>query len=152
MTSTQLLLLYGYTPEEANTIIEETLAFDALLVPVTKSREESADYVKLYNPYDRSVILDKIKNFNVMALADKLVGQKVDKLIFINPDHLEHFDEVINENNFKIMKSWMILQFLLSFSSLLTDELRIAGGAFSRALSERKKLEVKKNTRILSSL
>ena len=32
MTSTQLLLLYGYTPEEANTIIEETLAFDALLV------------------------------------------------------------------------------------------------------------------------
>lgn len=143
MTSTQLLLLYGYTPEEANTIIEETLAFDALLVPVTKSREESADYVKLYNPYDRSVILDKIKNFNVMALADKLVGQKVDKLIFINPDHLEHFDEVINENNFKIMKSWMILQFLLSFSSLLTDELRIAGGAFSRALSGTKEARSK---------
>ena len=78
-----------------------------------------------------------------MALADKLVGQKVDKLIFINPDHLEHFDEVINENNFKIMKSWMILQFLLSFSSLLTDELRIAGGAFSRALSGTKEARSK---------
>jgi len=45
----------------------------------------------------------------------------------------------------------MILQFLLSFSSLLTDELRIAAEHLVEHYRERKKLEVKK-TRILSSL
>jgi len=134
-TSQQLLSLYGYQVEEANKIISEALQFDELLVPVTKSRVEMADYVKLYNPTDRSIVLDLTKNFNIMKLADSLVGTKVDKLVVTNPDYLKAFDSIINESNFKIIKSWMTLKTLSGFASLLTDELRVASGAFSRALS-----------------
>lgn len=135
MTAHQLFALYGYPKEDAERIISEALQFDELLVPVTKSRVEMADYVTLYNPVDRSVVLDQTKNFNIMALADDLVGQKVEKLISTNLDYLKAFDSIINENNFAIIKSWMVLKTLFGFASLLTDELRIASGAFNRALS-----------------
>lgn len=135
VTTTELLLLYGYTSEEANTLIAEALKFDELLVPVTMSRVEAADYVKMYNPVKRSDVIKQTKNLNIMALADSLVNDKVDNLIVMNLDYLKDFDEIVKEENFNIIKSWMIIKNLISFSSLLTDEIRIAGGAFSRALS-----------------
>ena len=48
--TTQLLTLYGFSTEDINQLITEALAFDELLVPVTKSSVEKADYVKMYNP------------------------------------------------------------------------------------------------------
>lgn len=135
MTAQQLFVLYGYETEVAEKIINEALEFDELLVPVTKSRVEMADYVKLYNPVERALVLEQTKNLNIMALADKLVGQKVEKLISTNPDYLKAFDSIISKKNFKIIKSWMVLKTLFGFASMLTDEIRIASGAFNRALS-----------------
>ena len=85
-TTMQLLTLYGYEPAAAQKLITEALAFDALLVPVTKSSVESADYVKLYNPLDRKEVSAKAKNINLVALADSLVESKIDKLIITNLD------------------------------------------------------------------
>lgn len=134
-TTTQLLLLYGYSEETASKLISDALKFDELLVPVTKTRVESADYVKLYNPVSRAEVLKQTKNLNVMAIADSLVGQEVETLIVMNLDYLKAFDSIISEENFEIIKAWITLKNLIGFSSLLTDEIRVAGGAFSRALS-----------------
>ncbi|MFW5838838.1 MAG: hypothetical protein ACOCU1_02745, partial [Bacillota bacterium] len=41
-TTQQLLNLYGFSKEETDTLIKDALAFDALLVPVTKSSVEKA--------------------------------------------------------------------------------------------------------------
>ncbi|MDX9691868.1 MAG: hypothetical protein RBT45_05370, partial [Acholeplasmataceae bacterium] len=43
-TTTQLLTLYGFNKEDIDMYLNEALAFDALLVPVTKSSVERADY------------------------------------------------------------------------------------------------------------
>ena len=61
-TRTQLLMLYGYNQEEAGKLISEALAFDALLVPVTKSSVEAADYVKMYNPVLKADLKNQVKN------------------------------------------------------------------------------------------
>ncbi len=134
-TSMQLLSLYGLNQEEALKLITEALAFDALLVPVTKSRVESADYVKMYNPVKKEEVINLTKNFNLIKMAESLVNQDVDQLIVTNLDYIKAFDNIIKEENFQIIKSWMLLNAYLSFSPALTDELRIAGGAFIRALS-----------------
>lgn len=143
MTANALLLLYGYSEEESLKIISEALQFDELLVPVTKSRVESADYVKLYNPMARLTVLDLVKNVNIMTLADKFVGQKVDTLIVTNPEYVKAFDSIINEANFPIMKSWMLLNTLYNFAPYLTDDIRVASGAFNRALSGIKEAQSK---------
>ena len=134
-TTTQLLSLYGFSNEEIDKLLKEALAFDELLVPVTKSSVERADYVKLYNPLDKDEVLNLTKNFNIMANAEKLVKQPVDKLIVLNLDFMNAFDKIISEENFELIKSWMIVSSALSFASDLTDEIRVAGGAYGRALS-----------------
>jgi len=135
MTTKSLLTLYGFSSEDADNLIKEALAFDELLVPVTKSSVEKADYVKMYNPLKKADVETQTKHFNVMKVADQLVKQPVDTLIVTNLDFIYAFDQIIDESNFNIMKSWMIVSNALKFSSDLTDDIRVAGGAFGRALS-----------------
>lgn len=135
MTTTNLLSLYGYSPEEIEKLLNEAISFDELLVPVTKSSVESADYVKMYNPVSSDDLKKRVKNFDLVGLANNLVNTKIDQLIVTNLDFINAFDSIINEENFHLLKSWMIVSNLISFASSLSDEIRIAGGAFSRALS-----------------
>ncbi|MCF7931901.1 MAG: M13 family peptidase [Acholeplasmataceae bacterium] len=134
-TTTQLLSLYGFSKEEIEKLLTEALAFDELLVPVTKSSVEKADYVKLYNPLKKEAVQALTKNLDLMAQAERLVKQTVDQLIVTNLDFVNAFDSIISEENFPLIKSWMIVSNAIRFASDLTDEIRIAGGAFGRALS-----------------
>ena len=142
-TTTQLLSLYGFSKDETVKLIKEALAFDELLVPVTKSSVEKADYVKMYNPLVKSDVNKLTKNFNVMSCAEALVKQDVEQLIILNPDFINAFDSIINEENFNLIKSWMIVSNVKNFASDLTDEIRVAAGAFGRALSGTKEAQSK---------
>jgi len=142
-TTQHLLDLYGFSKEEAEKLISEALAFDALLVPVTKSSVEAADYVKMYNPQSKEEVNKQSKNFDIMGNAEALVKQDVEQLIILNPDFMNAFDDIICEENFEIIKSWMILSNVKAFASDLTDEIRVAGGAFGRALSGTKEAQSK---------
>ncbi len=142
-TTQKLLTLYGYTSEESDQLLKDALAFDALLVPVTKSSVEKADYVKMYNPVTKKEVIEKTKNFKVMDNAEALVKESVDQLIVTNLDFINAFDSIINEDNFHLIKAWMTVSNAIKYASELTDELRIAGGAFSRALSGTKEARSK---------
>ena len=78
-----------------------------------------------------------------MGKAESLVKQSVDQLIVMNLDFINAFENIINESNFKLIKSWMIVSNALRFASDLTDEIRTAGGAFGRALSGTKEAQSK---------
>ncbi|BCR35915.1 M13 family metallopeptidase [Mariniplasma anaerobium] len=142
-TTTQLLNLYGFSKEEKEKLISDALAFDELLVPVTKSSVEAADYVKMYNPLSKSDAKKLTKNFDIMGNAEALVKQDVDQLIVLNLDFINAFDSIISDENFEIIKSWMVVNNARSFASDLTDELRVAAGAFGRALSGTKEAQSK---------
>ena len=134
-TTKALLTLLGFSEEKTDKLIKDALQFDELLVPVTKSSVEKADYVKMYNPFPKEKIEALSKNFDLMGNAEALVKESVDQLIVTNPDFINAFDSIITEDNFDLIKSWMIVSNALRFASELTDDIRIAGGAFGRALS-----------------
>lgn len=135
MTSQQVLKLYGLNDEEAGDILNKAIAFDGLLANVSKTNVEKADYVKMYNPYTKKDLEGKTSTVDLMAVGSKLVGETLDKLVVVNPKFIDEFNNIINEENFEIIKSWMILNAYLSYSSLLTENLRVAGGAFRRMLA-----------------
>lgn len=143
MTTKQLLTLYGFSNEEIDRLLKEALAFDEMLVPVTKSSVEKADYVKMYNPFKKEDIQKMTINFNLMGWIESLVEEDVDQLIVTNPDFINAFDAIIKEDHFHLIKSWMIVSNAIRFSSDLTDAIRIAGGAFRRALSGTKEPQSK---------
>ena len=142
-TTTQLLTMFGFSEEETAKLLQEALAFDELLVPVTKSSVEKADYVKMYNPLVKEDVIKLTKNFNIIKNAETLVKQPIDQLIVTNLDFINAFDSIINDANFQLIKSWMIISNVLKFSSDLTDEIRVASGAFRRALSGTKEAQSK---------
>ncbi|MFW6318919.1 MAG: M13 family peptidase, partial [Bacillota bacterium] len=93
-TTEQLLNLYGFSKEETDKFIKDALAFDALLVPVTKSSVEKADYVKMYNPFSKEDVQKYSSNFDLMGQAEALVKEPVDQLIITNPDFIHAFDTI----------------------------------------------------------
>ncbi|MCK9233638.1 MAG: M13 family metallopeptidase [Acholeplasmataceae bacterium] len=134
-TTTAVLKLYGLGDEEIKELLADTIKFDSLLVPVTKSSVEQADYVKMYNPLTKKELLEKVKNIDLIEIAETLVSNEVLKLIATNIDVIEQFDNIFKEENLKIIKSWMKVFNYLKFASEFTENLRVAGGAFTRALS-----------------
>ena len=89
----------------------------------------------MYNPISKAELIGKTKTFNLSKLANNLVGTEVETLIVTNPAFIDKFEEIINEENFELIKSWMIVSNILGFASLLSEPLRVASGAFMRALS-----------------
>jgi putative endopeptidase len=78
-----------------------------------------------------------------MSHVETLVKEDVEQLIITNPDFINAFDTIIKEDNFNLIKSWMIVANAIKFAADLTDEIRIAGGAFRRALSGTKEAQSK---------
>ena len=70
-TTKALLTLYGFSNDEVEKLLSEALTFDELLVPVTKSSVEKADYVKMYNPLSKEEVEKLSKSFNLMSIAEK---------------------------------------------------------------------------------
>lgn len=134
MTTMQVLSLYGLEEEAAQDLLNKALAFDAMLVPVTMSSVERADMIKMYNPLLKDEFASKTKTFNLLKVAEALVGQDVDKVVAMNLDFIDKFEEIVNDANFELIKAWMVVSNILTFSAELTEELRVAGGAFGRAL------------------
>jgi len=146
-----ILKEYGLSDDNINKLINDTLEFDSLLVPVTKSSVEQADYVKNYNPIDKDKINKKNLNVNLILKAEELVNEKVDKLVFLNLDVFDNFNNIFNEGNFEIIKSWMKVNTYLSYTGEFTENLRVLGGVFQRALSGTKEAQNKEKAAFYKS-
>ena len=115
--------------------LEDTLAFDAMLGGLVKSREEWSEYVKAYNPVKTSRVCTLVKPVEFKKLLNALFGVVPEVIIVEEPRYFKSFKEVFNENTFEMYKHWGFVTGLLNSCSLLTEERRDLGGMFHRAIS-----------------
>lgn len=134
----KLLEKVGYSDDDASQLIEQTIAFDALLVPHVKSAEEAADYSKMYNPEDFITFVDHTDQLDLGAVMEQLVGARPEKIIVTEPAYFKALNEILRDH-FAIFKSWLVVNEVAGQAGLLTDELRTISGEYSRALSGSKK-------------
>ena len=131
----QVLAIAGHTEEEQNTLIQDTLTFDALLAQYVKSQEEWSEYTKMYNPMKTGRVAGMVKPFNLKKMLTDIFGFVPEELIVAEPRYFKNFKEVFNAETFGAYKSWAYVTTLMGSCSLLSEELRDLGGAFFRALS-----------------
>ena len=131
----KLLPKFNYSEADAKQIIKETLAFDALLVPVVNTSEENARYADLYRPQKWQDFSQSIQTLPLAQLATELIQATPEFAITEEIRFYEQFNQIINAGNWQLIKSWMLANQVLSFSSYLSEEYRQIGGEFSRALS-----------------
>ena len=131
----QVLAIAGHGEEEIEKLMADTLAFDALVAKYVKTREEWSEYVKMYNPMRTGRVAGMVKPLNLKKLLTDLFGELPQEIIVAEPRFFKNFKEVFNDGTFEMYKSWAYVTTLMGCCSLLTEELRELGGAFSRAMS-----------------
>ena len=131
----QVLALAGHSEEEIELLIQQTLAFDALVAKYVKSNEEWAEYVKMYNPMKTGRLAGMVKPLNLKKLLTDLFGFVPEQIIVAEPRYFKNFREVFNADTFEMYKNWAYVTTLMGSCSLLSEELRDLGGAFHRALA-----------------
>ena len=131
----QVLVIAGHDEESCDLLLKDTLAFDALVAKYVKTREEWSEYVKMYNPMRTGRVAGMVKPLNLKKLLSDLFGFVPEEIIVTEPRYFKNFKEVFNPDTFEMYKNWAYVVTLMGSCSLLTEELRDLGGAFSRALS-----------------
>lgn len=124
-----------FSEEESIKIADNTLTFDTLMVPHHLSREELADYTINYNAKTMSQVQAYHQQIDFNQLATELIGQEVDKIIVTQPKFFEALNTFVTQENLELLKSWMLSQFIISESQLLSEELRQKASQYSLALN-----------------
>ena len=130
-----VLAIAGHSEEEIDSLLKDTLAFDALVAKFVKTSEEWSEYTKMYNPMKTGRVAGMVKPLNLKKLLTDLFGFVPEQIIVAEPRFFKNFKEVFNQDNFEIYKNWAYVVTLMGSCSLLSEELRDLGGAFRRAIS-----------------
>ena len=131
----QVLAIAGHKEEEIERLIQDTLAFDALLAQYVKSNEEWSEYTKMYNPMPVGRVAGMVKPMNLRKLLKDIFGFIPSEIIVTEPRYFKNFKKIFNNDTFEMYKAWAYVTTLMGNCSLLTEELRDLGGGFFRALS-----------------
>ena len=131
----QILAVAGHSEEECDRLLQDTLAFDALVAKYVKSNEEWSEYVKMYNPMKTGRLAGMVKPLNLKKLLTDLFGYVPEEIIVTEPRYFKHFKEVFNQDTFEMYKNWAYVITLYNSCTLLTEQMRDLGTAFRRALS-----------------
>lgn len=131
----QILAKTNLSEEDQAKFLDDTLAYDKLIAARVKSQEEWADYPAMYNPMLATVVAKKTGAFAFKKFLFGVFGFNPQTVIVADPRFFDEFAGLFNENTFELFKHWAYVNTLLSATSYLSDELRILGGSYGRALS-----------------
>lgn len=131
----KLLTMAGIDEKQAQKYASDALKYDEKLSKIVKSTEEWADYPAMYNPMSLSDFEAKINSFKVDYFLGELFAKKPDRVIVTEPRYLDHFEELVNADNFEEIQGWMVSNFINSVAAYLSQDFREAAFPFSQALS-----------------
>lgn len=131
----KLFKLAGYEDDFAKATLEGALKFDRSLAPYEKDSTERADYAKDYNRYTFEDFSHLSSNIDLAGFAKQLINATPDQVIVSEPKFYAALDDLVNDQTFTDMKNWLFVKRLVGTSGLLSDEARIVGSEYGRALS-----------------
>ncbi|CCI86200.1 M13 family metallopeptidase [Lactobacillus gigeriorum] len=135
-----LLAMAGVAEDQVKTLIEAGFAFDKKLAKVVKSTEEWSDYPAAYNPVSYDKFVAKFESFPMASFLEEILPTSVERVIVQEPRFLDSAEELVNPDNFKELKGWMLIRFINGAAGLLSQEFREAAFPFAQALSGQPKL------------
>ncbi|WLP85539.1 M13-type metalloendopeptidase [Mycoplasma seminis] len=120
-----LLTSYGKSTDEANVMIAKALEFDNFLVEYVLSSEQKADYTSLYNLKEAAWFKEKVKTFDVVAIAQSIVKKDVLSISCSNPSFVEKIDGIYTEKNFDAYKALFFINNLINAAHFMDEETRM---------------------------
>ena len=72
---------------------------------------------------------------DLAKVVTSLLRKAPEQVIVSEPKYYAALNELVNEQTFESMRSWLFVKTLLGLTGLLSDEIRVLGGTYNRALS-----------------
>ncbi|WP_438832127.1 M13 family metallopeptidase [Streptococcus pluranimalium] len=131
-----LLPKFGFSAEDIKDMLDKILELDTKLAKYVLSSEESAEYVKLYHPYDWADFAKLAPELPLDAIFTEILGQTPDKVIVPEERFWTEFASTYySQDNWENLKAELVYSAANAFNPYLTDEIRVLSGAYGRALS-----------------
>ncbi|MCR5786762.1 MAG: M13 family peptidase [Acholeplasmatales bacterium] len=121
--------------DEQKKILDDAIAFDALVSKRVKSQVEWAEYTKNYNPMSLEEVAKYVAPFDIKKLLTDLYGNDIPSTIVVyDPRAIKEMNLYFNEETFALYVSWAYVNILLDASPLLSEELAANSNVFRRTL------------------
>ena len=65
---------------------------------------------------------------DLAKVVTSLLGKAPEQVIVSEPKYYAALNELVNEQTFESMRSWLFVKTLLGLTGLLSDEIRVLGG------------------------
>ncbi|MBN1036479.1 M13 family peptidase [Clostridium botulinum] len=123
-----ILMLSGYSREEANKKVSNLFYFENQLASSIIGVNEFADYYNNqennYKTYEISDINELSNNLDLSYIIKNLGYENVDKVILFEPKWLDKLNEIYNEENLQVIKDYTEVCMISAASKYLSENFR----------------------------
>ncbi|NFN17413.1 M13 family metallopeptidase [Clostridium botulinum] len=123
-----ILMLSGYSREEANKKVSNLFYFENQLASSIIGVNEFADYYNNqennYKTYKISDINELSNNLDLSYIIKNLGYENVDKVILFEPKWLDKLNEIYNEENLQVIKDYTEVCMISAASKYLSENFR----------------------------
>lgn len=122
----KILVLSGYTQEEAKAKVDDMFKFEGMIAPYIMGKQERAKTSNLidamYNVYTLDELNSVAPNLNLPTIMNYLGIDKANKIILEDPGWLTAFDKLYTQENLPLIKNYMEIANLIYASSYLSED------------------------------
>jgi putative endopeptidase len=133
-TKEALLPHFGFNADQIKDLLDKVLAFDARLAKVVLSNEEGSEYAKLYKPVDWATFTAK-SDLPWDELVARFLPETPDMIVVPEERFWAAADQFYSDEAWPLLQAYLIVGAASGYTGMLSDELRVLGGAFGRVLS-----------------
>lgn len=131
----QMLQLADFTEAEAAGIVENAMAFDAMIAPLMPTGEESASVASLYNPVTMEELAEISTVLNLGAMVEALVGTQPGQVSLASKAYFEGIDSLMAEENFPLLRDWMTATMMATYAQTLSEDYRALAFGYEQLLT-----------------
>jgi len=134
----KVLVLSGYTQEEAKIKVDNMFKFEEIIAPSMMGKHEKSRTSNLidtmYNVYTLDELNYLAPNVNLPAIMSSLGIEKANKIILQDPMWLKIFNKIYTQGNLYLIKNYIEIVNLIHASNFLSEDFEIANKEYTNSL------------------
>lgn len=134
----KLLILSGYTPQEAKVKVSNMFKFEEMIAPSIMGKKEQAMCSNLidaiYNVYTIDDLNRLAPNLNLPAIMSSLGIDKAKKIVLEDPRWLQGFNKIYTQENLPLIKNYIEIVNLIYASNYLSEDFENANKEYASSL------------------
>ena len=134
----KVLVLSGYTQEEAKIKVDNMFKFEEIIAPAMMGKHEKSRTSNLidtmYNVYTLDELDYLAPNVKLPAIMSSLGIDKANKIILQDPMWLKIFNKIYTQGNLYLIKNYIEIVNLIHASNFLSEDFEIANKEYTNSL------------------